>query len=120
MIEPVRLWPERIVGRPATDEDMPGQPSLPLPDPLVDEKISLGPHTGSSVPHNEDPVTVKPDGRVKVVGSRFAAGAPPWTPRTSLVRMGTQSVDSGRSTYQKERSAAAPLDTAPLLQTRLV
>ena len=59
------------------DEDMPGQPSLPLLQPLVDERSWCDDH-GTLRADNDKLIDSATLARgVKVVRPRFAAGAPP-------------------------------------------
>jgi len=95
---------------------MPGQPSLPLPQPLVDERPWCDDH-GTPRAANDKLIDYSPlTGGVKVVRPRFAAGAPPG-PLRNHRRAGLSVVVSWAVPAQRKRSLPHPLDTAPLIQT---
>ena len=90
------------------DEDMPGQPSLPLPQPLVDERSWCNDH-GTPRADNDKLIDSSPlTGGVKVVRPRFAAGAPPGPLRTRR-RAWLSAVESWAMPAQRKRSLLRPL-----------
>jgi hypothetical protein len=90
------------------DEDMPGQPSLPLPQPLVDERSWCDDHGILRADNDKliDSATLA--GGVKVVRPRFAAGAPPGPLRTRR-RACSSAVESWAVPAQRKRSLLRPL-----------